>query len=138
MQNEGEESKEEVERLKKKINHLVIKIDAQRKERDTITRKLTNKYISDINLIKAASPIPEKNARQSLLVFSSKFTLPNEIEPVNEQNEEFEKIDDGQVNEVSRLELSKLLQSEKTKLLTKSNFNLQGPYWKNRTNKILK
>ena len=138
MQNQGEESKEEVERLKKKINHLVIKIDAQRKERDTITRKLTNKYISDINLIKAASPIPEKNARQSLLVFSSKFTLPNEIEPVNEQNEEFEKIDDGQVNEVSRLELSKLLQSEKTKLLTKSNFNLQGPYWKNRTNKILK
>lgn len=67
-----------------------MKIDAQRKEKDTITRRLTNKYISDLNLLQNNTPTPIKQARASLAVPMS-FISNNKND-----HEEFELIENNE------------------------------------------
>ncbi|CDW74048.1 UNKNOWN [Stylonychia lemnae] len=124
MKNQNDEQIEEINRLKKKINHLVMKIDEQNRK-FAMQNKNNPGYLELINV-------------------QEKEILQEDHELDHSGLEEFEKLQEklNKVEEKAQTENQSptlvLDSREASPVPKKSSFNLQGPYWKNRTNDILK
>lgn len=108
LKSQSDQKEEEITRLKKKINHLVMKLDSQQKK------------------------FNEGNFQQ----------IPEEENEQTSRLEEFEKIQkkEGEQSQAQSdiQKIAEIEEEEYNNVKRQSNFNLQGPYWKNRTNDILK
>eukprot|EP00347_Sterkiella_histriomuscorum_P015060 403358461 len=139
MKNQNDEQVEEINRLKKKINHLVMKIDEQNKKFAHFQQHKNAGFMELMN-VKEQEILEEDQEHQMLEnsgleefeKLKDKLTPQNDTKDIVEVKKPPEKASPTLNHEEENIVLDSKNQPRK------STFNLQGPYWKNRTNDILK